>query len=402
MRDINGEVEGNTGLQGARASAAQRGRDNDRESRRHHPYRNSQQQHQQDHRGNMEGNHRAPRGLQSAFDDELVEMTVAPARAASHRRTPVPNRDVIIDLTGEPSSPERDPPAAAPNSLLPSRRPPTTNRNPRRQTSFLRRTPSLARSDGSLLGNGSRTVPIDLTMDDDEPAPAPAPRFPPQPREPPRTEPNVNPDLGRLFRNNFLGINIQSHLSHMPRLAQALGNLVNRPMADVDIDLIGGGVPVANPLAHNVPDLRYAFGIQIPPPRARDPPQPKHVPPPPAPEGFTRNTGGDQVIVCAGCDEELQYCPEDEDAANAANAAKHKSPAAKRAKSRKDMEEHFFWALKDCGHVYCKSCYEKRLVKKAERTPFRPAVDNNKKMICSVDDCKTEVGNKYAWVGLFL
>ncbi|KAK3994241.1 hypothetical protein QBC44DRAFT_49206 [Cladorrhinum sp. PSN332] len=389
---LNGDLGfmgGNRVPEGARATAQRGGRDNDHESRRHHPYRNSQQS-QHNRRGNMDL--RFPRRLGSV-DDELIEMEVAPIRRSrgpsNNRRTPVPDRDVIIDLTGEPSSPEAGP-LALPNR--PPGFPTVVHRNPRRQTSHLQRTPSLARSDGSLLGNGSRTVPIDLTMDDD---PAPPPAALPMPREPRHAPNNANPHLPDFFRQHFANFpdfpDFRASLNSvgMPRVAQAIGNLVNRQIPDIDLHILGINGPV-NPLGNNVPDLRYAYGVAG---RRADPPQPKHVPPPPAPEGFTRDTGGDNVIVCAGCEEELQFCPEDED-------AKRKTPPAKKAKSRKDMEEHYFWALKDCGHVYCKSCYENRSTKK--QSPFRPATDNNRKLICAVPDCGTEVGTKLAWVGLFL
>lgn len=81
---------------------------------------------------------------------------------------------------------------------------------------------------------------------------------------------------------------------------------------------------------------RHAFD---PPPVRR----PDHVPPPPARDGYTRSTKETDVIVCPSCEEELIH-----------DKAAELEPAVKKggkAPSRKEMEEHPFWALKDCGHV---------------------------------------------------
>ncbi|KAJ9144767.1 hypothetical protein NKR19_g6346, partial [Coniochaeta hoffmannii] len=76
---------------------------------------------------------------------------------------------------------------------------------------------------------------------------------------------------------------------------------------------------------------------------------------------------------------------------------------AKRARTttRKDREEHHFWAVKACGHVYCRSCYENRrpTLKNGRTTNFGVA---EKKLLCAVDECTSDVTNKTAWVGIFL
>lgn len=405
------QAEGNGGPDGA-ARAAAPGENRSRQNRRHHPYHNPQP----DNPENQNFRHNRPRAGFIDFEvDELIEMEVAPARRRSrgaphNRRIPV-----VIDLTDEPSSPERDAPAAAGADPQPFGYRPPANRNPRRQASVLQRTPSLARSDGSLLGNGSRTVPIDLTMDDD-PAPPPAP----PPQQPPRRNPDRPANPPDFLRGEFMGFagvfnRARAQFDDIPQFAQMFRGFINRQaVVDHDVQFVGR-IPV-NPIGNNMPNLHYAFagGVR----RAPDP-KPVHVPPPAAPEGFTRNTGGEDALVCPGCENELQFCEEDE-------AAKQKSPPTKKAKSRKDMEEHHFWALKDCGHVriltrhavcftsanffflslsfqvYCKGCYEKRGVKKLEKSPFRQAPDNARKMVCSVPECKTEVTTKWAWVGLFL
>ncbi|KAK0703983.1 hypothetical protein B0T26DRAFT_744604 [Lasiosphaeria miniovina] len=143
-----------------------------------------------------------------------------------------------------------------------------------------------------------------------------------------------------------------------------------------------------NPLAANLPNFNYrANGYNIVNPK------PVHVPPPPAREGYSRATGEDLDYVCPSCDEELKYDPDDEE-----------EPPLKRARTRKDREEHHFWALKECGHVYCKKCFENRkpTAKKTVQTGFRSSPLHPKKILCAVPDCQTDVSAKPSWVGLFI
>lgn len=71
--------------------------------------------------------------------------------------------------------------------------------------------------------------------------------------------------------------------------------------------------------------------------------KPVHVPPPPVPQGYTRSPTTEDVVVCPNCDEELiQRAPEE-----TATAVKKKG----KAPSRKEMEEHPFWVVRECGHV---------------------------------------------------
>lgn len=75
------------------------------------------------------------------------------------------------------------------------------------------------------------------------------------------------------------------------------------------------------------------------------PSKPDHVAPSPAGEGFTRSPAEDNEIICPNCEEELVH-----------EHDKHiEEPNAKRngkAPTRKDREEHPFWVVKECGHVY--------------------------------------------------
>ncbi|KAH6627430.1 hypothetical protein F5144DRAFT_272465 [Chaetomium tenue] len=371
-----------------------------RENHRHHPYAVPQDPDVErvgmnEHRG---GSH---------LRDELVEVEVRPARAVGRNRPSPQAPPEVIDLTGDPDSPEEPrangPPRGSAANGFQGHMP---GRNPRRRLSLNQRTPSLSRSDGSLLGNQADV--IDLTLDD-SPAPAPAlPQLPiPLPRrnnpgnphhrhhhnqhrrrQPARAQPieldheeGISARFAGLFRRDFLSFD----------LIQRLG--FGRPH-DVEVQVIGGGRPnMDNPLGGNIPNLDYRVNGN------GAAPKPDHVPPPPAREGFTRDTGNDDnVIICPSCETELKYDPD--------AGIDDSSRPAKKIRTRKDHEEHHFWALKDCGHVYCRNCYENRGVRKpTSKTPmtrFRRDPDSARKNLCAVDGCPSEVNNKSNWVGLFL
>lgn len=133
------------------------------------------------------------------------------------------------------------------------------------------------------------------------------------------------------------------------------GLLAYSNIREADIQFIGAApaIPMnANPLAGNPPDFNYqanGFGGYG---DARQPtPKPDFEAPPPARPGYTRDTGPDKetgeqpVFVCPSCDNELKYSPEDE------GDDKDGARPAKRARTKKDREEHHFWAVKTCGHV---------------------------------------------------
>lgn len=130
-----------------------------------------------------------------------------------------------------------------------------------------------------------------------------------------------------------------SIVRRLPRPIDLFNRFVARPPPEVEVQIIGNPANMDNPLAGNAPNLNYRGNGY----NAGGAPKPAHVPPPPPREGFTRSTGGegDDVIVCPSCEAELQYDPEAD-----ANA-----PPAKKARTKKDREEHHFWALKECGHV---------------------------------------------------
>jgi len=372
-------------------AAAGPSRENHRQNQRHNPYGMPQGAGRDRARMNDRRNGHAR--------DELFEVEVQPARAGLHRnRSPPQAQPEVIDLTGEPDSPELVR-AIVPPRARASNAPPVAGRNPRRQMSLTQRTPSLSRSDGSILGN--QTNVIDLTLDD-SPAPPPLPQQLPRRnnpenlahhhrhhhhqhrrRQPPRAQP-VDLDNQGGFGARVAGI--FRNLDFIQRLGFGRQH-------ELEVQFIGGrGLNMDNPLAGNIPNLDYRVNGN----NAGAAPKPDHVPPPPAREGFSRDTGNaDDVAICPSCEQELKYDP---DAGN-----EDVMRPAKKPRTRKDQEEHYFWALKDCGHVYCKDCYENRRVgSKNSAVHFRRDPENARKNLCAVEGCATEANNKSNWVGLFL
>jgi len=280
--------------------------------------------------------------------DELVEMEVGGANGQRANRTPGPARQpTVIDLTDEPDSPEEviylpDQAfhrnrriAGAQNQDAAPR-----HHNPHRPLIDLRtparRTPSLARSDGSILGAPF----IDLTdmPDDDNPyanagpgranqAPRPALPLPRQPIVLDDGDEGANRGrmIDMLGRVNRITNGIDNNMAELTFFHRILHQVHTGEIEE----------PV-NPLGQNMPMFNYrANGYN------NEPPKPAHIPPPPPREGFSRDTGGEDAFVCPSCEEELKFDPDEKDA----------SPPTKRARSRKDNEEHHFWAVKECGHV---------------------------------------------------
>ncbi|KAF2161323.1 hypothetical protein M409DRAFT_28360 [Zasmidium cellare ATCC 36951] len=86
----------------------------------------------------------------------------------------------------------------------------------------------------------------------------------------------------------------------------------------------GGVVPLMD---YDMTGFDMGFG-------GNQPPTPKYEPPEPPAEGFTRNPGEDEVVVCPNCGDELAI-----------------------GETEKKQE---VWVIKKCGHVYCGDCAENR------------------------------------------
>ncbi|KAI5919010.1 hypothetical protein F4810DRAFT_689106 [Camillea tinctor] len=192
-------------------------------------------------------------------------------------------------------------------------------------------------------------------------------------------------------------------MPHLP-LFQMFGQQNPRALAerDLDDDLIMLGhrnLPPPPPAHGNIPvHLDYLAVPFGPPQRAGGAAKPAHEPPKNAKEGFTRDTGDDVVAICPSCEQELAYDPDGDDDDVAA------APARK-PRTKKDKAEHHFWAVKACGHVYCKKCFDNRkpMARNPVQVGFRQDPKGTKnKMLCAVDECESEVSSKTAWVGIFL
>ncbi|ESZ95261.1 hypothetical protein SBOR_4373 [Sclerotinia borealis F-4128] len=122
--------------------------------------------------------------------------------------------------------------------------------------------------------------------------------------------------------------------------------------------------------------------------------KPEHVAPLPVKDGFTRSPTESDIAICPSCEEELIHRKDGEE-------PMAKKPRA--APSRKDREEHPFWVVKDCGHVFCNKCFQNRSNDKI--SSFRSGIPHYrgpKNILCSVEDCQSHVKNKDRWVGIFL
>jgi uncharacterized protein YbaR (Trm112 family) len=128
--------------------------------------------------------------------------------------------------------------------------------------------------------------------------------------------------------------------------------------------------------------------------------KPDHIPPPAARPDFTRSPTEDDLVICPSCNEELVHRKDEE------------KPVVKKsgkAPTKKEREEHPFWVVRECGHVYCNTCYQHRSnIHKSPITTYFPTSSptNGRSLksspVCAVEDCLSDVKNKDKWVGVFL
>lgn len=177
-----------------------------------------------------------------------------------------------------------------------------------------------------------------------------------------------------------------------PRLPDVLRN-----------ELESGRGPFSNPFR---PDMRPIFlgpdedidlvmETELPPPagyRARPPPA--YIPPPPAPEGFTRTAGEDELVVCPNCDRELGTGDD-------------------------DLQKQI-WVTKPCGHVchphlilvdrranpwvqvYCGLCTKNRASSRGKKADKDHAEKTKPFSKCVVPDCGKAVSQPRAMFQLYL
>ncbi|KAI0544314.1 hypothetical protein F4679DRAFT_565437 [Xylaria curta] len=363
--------------------------------------------------------------------DQLVEVEVAGqanvagpgASAGGARQIPRQPPPDVIDLTGDDD-------VEMPAQPVPHRQ----SENQRRLRSQTQNAPPrLNRSDGNYIDD-QHVIVLSSSDDEDQPMRASPRRNPhnnhhnghhhhhhhhrhqPGPAPLPPMQPGNANQQGRL--RPFSQI---MQLQNIPLFQFWSNRAMNRnPIRDDDLVITGERninppnqhlppIHGANPMLEIRP-IQLDYGVPHPfplmPPMGpvgapaagagAGPPKPVHEPPAPARPGFTRDTGEDVVAICPSCDQELAYDPEADD---------DNSPApSRKPRSKKAMAEHHFWAVKACGHVYCKRCFENRrsTSKNAPHVSFRHGEEGSKKLFCAVEDCDSEVSLKTAWVGIFM
>ncbi|PWY63887.1 hypothetical protein BO70DRAFT_367128 [Aspergillus heteromorphus CBS 117.55] len=96
-----------------------------------------------------------------------------------------------------------------------------------------------------------------------------------------------------------------------------------------------------------------------------------YKPPSPPPEGYTRNVGEDDVVVCPNCSSELGI----------GNETKQQ-----------------IWVVKQCGHVYCGECASNRAVTRAKKSTAKTKPFSK----CQVADCGKPVSSPKAMFQIYL
>ncbi|KUJ22037.1 uncharacterized protein LY89DRAFT_729519 [Mollisia scopiformis] len=262
------------------------------------------------------------------------------------------------------------------------------------------RPPHLGRSDASRLQDMSDL--IDLTEDSSdvvilrESAVERPQRPQPVRREPPHR--NHSPPLfvpNRPQHGHLGGVVASPHaIGYITGAVNHIGNLGGAVMPGALRDFLGihmhyhdhFGNQQAMPGVMNYQNAAFAER------------KPDHVAPSPVPAGFTRSPKDEDIVICPSCEEELVHRKEDEE-----------PPVKKggRAPTRKDREEHPFWVIKECGHVYCNKCYQLRQqASKHDSVQFREVEKSTGKkakiLTCNIEDCHSDVKSKEKWVGVFL
>ncbi|KAI0148380.1 hypothetical protein GGR57DRAFT_505173 [Xylariaceae sp. FL1272] len=373
---------------------------------------------------------------QRQLRDELVQVEVAgQARAGAGQRRPAPA--TVIDLTGD------DDDDVVQHRQTAAQR---ASANTRRRRSQQQNAPRLNRSDANYVGDQDIII---ISDSEDELAPRPRGRnvnninnnnrnlhrhihhhhhhhngfgIPRGPRNPARPPPAMADQDPNDFEGHFDGH--LHRLIHRIPFFRAMGRpaappvAANRPLPEDELVITGernlgqprpAAMNIDNPLPQtfmlgglNYMAVPFPDPLHFAPPaadRARAP-KPQHVPPKAARPGFTRDTGEELVAVCPSCEQELAYDPDADHSADT---------PTKSGKAKKNQREHHFWAVKACGHVYCKKCFDNRAKRAGSKslgknqvvTGFQHPPDS-KKTLCAVEDCETDVTQKSAWVGIFL
>jgi len=297
------------------------------------------------------------------------------ARPSARRPQPQPQPAApasFIDLTEEPD----DPVETQLRSQQPSQNSQASS-NPRRTSQRASTPPRLTRSDGPISRVNMPEL-IDLTGDSPEAEhprpqrrgrpPLALPRHPHDQLPPPRGDALFQVGFGGGISGFNLARSLINPSGRFGAILQGIGGLY-----DLDV-------------------TRTARRAE---PERTSPKIPR-APTPPTRSGFVRNTcvepEEELTMICPCCEEELAYDR---------NYSAPDSSSGGSRKRKRAVGEHHFWAVKECGHVYCSDCFDKRMPTKSNPKGAGFPSRNQKDIRCIVEDCESKVSNKSHWVGLF-
>lgn len=164
-----------------------------------------------------------------------------------------------------------------------------------------------------------------------------------------------------------------SFLSSVPGL---LRNIPRRyPPPEIDSFLLGSNLGIAesfndlSQLNYEFPSFSMGSSSQQGPPSRRN----EYKPPSPAPEGFTRTLGEEDVAVCPNCYWEL---------------------------GTGEGKKQEIWVAKPCGHVYCGECSDNRSLSRAKKAqgPLKTKPFSK----CQVLDCGKSVSAPTSMIHIYL
>ncbi|KAH6724111.1 hypothetical protein BKA61DRAFT_727855 [Leptodontidium sp. MPI-SDFR-AT-0119] len=328
--------------------------------------------------------------LQQRASEEMSDRLQSQQRPRLEHRA----SQTIIDLTDEPEEVSGPPPNAQPRNR--SARPPHLGRSDAVNLGdLIDLTDDIEEQD--VIFTGERHIPPQPARPDARPRPFAAR---PVPSAAVRAE---SPSLFLPARHQQPPAMNHRAFDALRPQSMAFGNLLERldqprPIADFEIayrnnllqhQRVMDQLEIARnahfqPMPHALDYQHAAFAEQ----------KPEHIAPPPARSGFTRSPKEDLVLVCPSCEEELIQNNEIEE------------PILKKsgkAPTKKEREEHPFWVVRDCGHVYCNACFQARTT--SGKTGFIESTNRAKKgksFACAVEDCDSDVKGKDKWVGVFL
>ncbi|KAJ5098684.1 hypothetical protein N7532_005685 [Penicillium argentinense] len=286
--------------------------------------------------------------------------------------------DTVIDLTDEPETPPRPGRSHGSHS-----RAPNTGRLPRFGRNILDN--DIVDLDGD--DDDDDDADLDLLSDSQGPPRGPGPSSSPEVQfvgATTRRQPLLpsRPPWGNIshgFQSSSSQLSNRSIFSHLPRLPLdwssfgTIPGLLSRGYNSSHVEI--ETLPIGDALFSMPEHLDYgapAFAMGSQPheaTRRRD----TYKPPSPAPEGFARTLGEEDMAVCPNCDWEL---------------------------GTGEGKRQEIWVAKPCGHVYCGECAENRSLSKAKKAQGSQRTKPFSK--CQVDDCGKLVSAPTAMIHLYL